>query len=73
MNYQLDLTEFTCPLPLLMAKKALQQLESGATLILLINNISTISDFRLLCEAEGYLLISIEKPTALYTKLTIQK
>ena len=56
MNYQLDLTEFTCPLPLLTAKKVLAQ-----------------SAFRLLCEAEGYLLISIEKPTALYTKLTIQK
>ena len=73
MNYQLDLTQFTCPLPLFTAKKALQKLESGSTLTLIINNSSSLSDFELLCEAEGFSLISIEKPTALLTRLMIRK
>lgn len=72
MNYQLDLTPFTCPLPLLTAKKALEQLEPGATLTLQLNHRSSIADFELLCKEKGYRLISLEKSTAL-CRLVIQK
>ena len=72
MNYQLDLTEFTCPLPLLTAKKVLAQLESGSNLILQLNHNSSPTDFELLCQEEGYRLISLEKEATIW-RLVIQK
>lgn len=72
MQYQLDLTSFTCPLPLLMAKKALEQLEQEATLTLRLNHATSVADFELLCRQKGYRIISLEKSTALY-RLVIRK
>ena len=72
MNYQLDLTEVTCPLPLLTAKKVLAQLESGSNLILQLNHNSSPTDFELLCQEKGYRLISLEQETKIW-RLVIQK
>ena len=72
MNYQLDLTEFTCPLPLLTAKKVLAQLESGSNLILQLNHNSSPTDFELLCQEKVYRLISLEKEATIW-RLVIQK
>lgn len=72
MNYQLDLTEFTCPLPLLTAKKVLAQLESGSNLILQLNHNSSPTDFELLCQEKSYRLISLEKEATIW-RLVIQK
>ncbi|HBO38024.1 MAG TPA: sulfurtransferase TusA family protein [Pasteurellaceae bacterium] len=73
MGYQLDVTQFTCPLPLLMTKKALSKLDKGSILTLVINHNSAINDFKFLCEEEGYQLISVKKLTALSIQLMIQK
>lgn len=50
MDYQLDLREYRCPLPLLMSKKALKSLQQGDFLTIWINQFSSISDFRLLAK-----------------------
>lgn len=48
MEYQLDLTAYRCPLPLLMTQKALKSLPAGATLIVTLPSDSTLNDFFLL-------------------------
>lgn len=52
--YQLDLTEYGCPLPVLMAKKALAQLSQPSTLVIYLNMASSADDFKLLCEQYNY-------------------
>ncbi|EFX91674.1 SirA family protein [Actinobacillus ureae] len=52
--YQLDLTAYSCPLPLLMVKKALAQLPQHATLVIYLNMESSADDFALLREQYGY-------------------
>ncbi|OOR98596.1 preprotein translocase subunit TatB [Haemophilus paracuniculus] len=54
MKYQLDLTAYRCPLPLLMAKKVLATLTAGAAVELVLNQATSLSDFKLLCEQQGY-------------------
>lgn len=54
MLYHMDLTQYRCPLPLLMAKRALKQLEINDELVLQLNSQSAVQDFRLLCEQLGY-------------------
>lgn len=56
MDYQLDLTAYRCPLPLLMTKKALAELAKGDTLTVHLAEGSNLADFRLLCEQKGYVL-----------------
>lgn len=60
MDYQLDLTDYTCPLPLLMTKKAVALLKTGETLQLFLNKQSSINDFIQLADAMG-LSITLEK------------
>lgn len=45
MKYQLNLTTLSCPLPLLSAKKALQNLSKGDELMLLLNRESAVENF----------------------------
>ncbi|WP_423841623.1 sulfurtransferase TusA family protein [Actinobacillus equuli] len=52
--YQLDLTAYSCPMPLLIAKKALASLPVHSTLVICINLASSQDDFKLLCEQYGY-------------------
>ncbi|WP_150539080.1 sulfurtransferase TusA family protein [Actinobacillus vicugnae] len=52
--YQLDLRAYSCPLPLLMTKKALATLPEPARLVIYLNRTSSPDDFELLCEQYGY-------------------
>lgn len=54
MDYQLDLTAYRCPLPLLMTKKALLGLAKGDTLHLSLSDDANIDDICLLCIELGY-------------------
>lgn len=54
MDYQLDLTAYRCPLPLLMTKKALSGLAKGDTLHLSLSDDANVDDIRLLCVELGY-------------------
>ncbi|MDO5053812.1 MAG: sulfurtransferase TusA family protein [Pasteurella oralis] len=73
MDYFLDLTSFTCPLPLLMSQKALKQLNPAETLTLMLNNESTINDIKLLCQQQNYQLLNIEQINRCAYRLTLQK
>ncbi|HGO5856626.1 TPA: sulfurtransferase TusA family protein [Mannheimia haemolytica] len=55
MQYVLDLTGYACPLPLLMAKKAMNDLKKGDSLEILLNQQSSLSDFELLATEQGWL------------------
>lgn len=59
MLYKLDLTTYRCPLPLLMTKKALTQLQQGDELVIELNSLSAVQDFKLLCEQYQYQLQEI--------------
>lgn len=48
MDYQLDLREYRCPLPLLMTKRALAQLEQGDRLYIWVEDLVSVGDFQLL-------------------------
>lgn len=64
MDYQLDLTAYHCPLPLLMAKKAAVLLQCGDRLQLTLNKQSSLSDFQLLaCEMDLTLVSNVEENT----------
>ncbi|STY63982.1 SirA-like protein [Mannheimia haemolytica] len=43
MQYVLDLTGYACPLPLLMAKKAMNDLKKGDSLEILLNQQSSLT------------------------------
>lgn len=67
---QLDLTHYLCPLPLLMAKKALQD-PKIKRLILALNLQTDLTDFALFCEAQN-LKLSKQKSDS-YLKLILEK
>jgi len=71
-TYQLDLRQYRCPLPLLMAKKALNQLASNEQLVLLLDLASSVQDIELLCEELGYELF-IDSQSEQYHSLQIRK
>lgn len=52
--YQLDLTTYNCPLPVLMTKKALEKLPMQSTLVVYLSLLSSSDDFKRLCEHYGY-------------------
>ena len=54
MHYQLDVSRYLCPLPMLMTKKALQQLAIGDQLWLTLGPQTNIREITLLCEQHGY-------------------
>ncbi|MGX2969743.1 sulfurtransferase TusA family protein [Ursidibacter sp. B-7004-1] len=57
MDYQLDLTAYSCPLPLLITKRVIQQLSKGERLLLKVSPYTIFSDFELLCQQQGDLSI----------------
>lgn len=54
----LDATGHRCPLPVLMARKALAGLAAGAVLEVLASDPGAEQDFAVLCETGGHRLIS---------------
>lgn len=55
MQYSLDLTGYTCPLPLFIAKKAMKDLKKGDSLEVVLNQQSSLTDFELLAKEQGWL------------------
>ncbi|WP_044470739.1 sulfurtransferase TusA family protein [Mannheimia massilioguelmaensis] len=72
MQHQLDLTQYICPMPVLLTKQALENLPQGHQLIILVNYTSAAKDFELLCKKYNYQLISVESKQD-YQKLLIKK
>lgn len=65
MTTILDLRHYHCPIPLLIAKQALEKLEKGQHLTILFGGTSAVKDFEILCEELKLHIISQEKLTAL--------
>lgn len=60
MPTTLDLKGLKCPLPVLKARKALGDLESGEALSVLVTDPAAPDDFRAFCEQAGHGLVSID-------------
>ncbi|MGQ0287215.1 sulfurtransferase TusA family protein [Pasteurellaceae bacterium 22721_9_1] len=73
MEYQIDLRQYHCPLPLFMVQKAMEQLESKAILCVILNHTSAVQDFKVLCDRKDYRWISCQKLTALGWQIKLQK
>lgn len=71
-KYELDLTHYRCPLPLLATKKALMTLNPNDELWVCLNRDSAIDDFKLLC-SELNCTPAIEQATRLIQRLKIRK
>lgn len=56
---QLDVTGLKCPLPILKAKKALAQLETGQRLLVLTTDAAAPEDFTAFCRQTGHELQSL--------------
>lgn len=61
MQYSLDLTGYSCPLPLFMAKKAMGDLKNGDSLEILLNKQSSFTDFELLAQENHFQIEIIEQ------------
>ena len=64
INKELDVKGLNCPLPILRAKKALADMESGHVLRVIATDPGSVKDFAAFCKQTGNpLLSSIESPT----------
>lgn len=57
-NKELDVRGLSCPLPILRAKKALTDLESGQVLKIVATDPGSVKDFQAFCKQTGNLLLS---------------
>ena len=64
ISKELDVKGLNCPLPILRAKKALAEMESGHVLKVIATDPGSVKDFAAFCRQTGNpLLSSIETPT----------
>ncbi len=64
INKELDVKGLNCPLPILRAKKALADMESGQVLKVVATDPGSVKDFAAFCKQTGNpLLASEESPT----------
>ena len=59
MDETLDLRGLKCPLPAMLAKKALARLEAGAALIVLADDPLAVVDIPHMCHGEGHTIDSV--------------
>lgn len=63
---EIDVTGLACPLPLLKAKVALRDLQSGEQLKVLVTDAASVRDFAVFAELSGNTLISSTQEGELY-------
>ena len=68
-----DAKGHTCPMPLLMAKRALNQLDSGQLLQVYATDIGSVKDFRVFSEQSGHQLIDSTEEDGVYCYLIEKK
>lgn len=56
-NEELDASGLNCPLPILRAKKTLQQMESGKVLKIVATDPGSVKDFDAFCNQTGHVLV----------------
>jgi tRNA 2-thiouridine synthesizing protein A len=72
MDETLDLRGLKCPLPTMLAKKALARREAGAALIVLADDPLAVVDIPHMCHDEGHAVESVASRDG-YTEFVIQK
>jgi tRNA 2-thiouridine synthesizing protein A len=69
MTTTLDTKGMNCPLPILKAKKAIKELESGNTLQILATDPGSVKDFEAFCRSTGNELVESGEDGGVYTFL----
>ena len=69
INKDLDVKGLNCPLPILRAKKALTDMESGQVLRVVSTDPGSVKDFAAFCKQTGNPLLSSEETAAAFTFL----
>ncbi|WP_373741867.1 sulfurtransferase TusA family protein [Neisseria sp.] len=67
MNQSIDLTGLRCPLPILRAKKALAQLETGDVLTVTATDAGAPDDFAAFCRQTGHELLESSASDGVFT------
>ena len=68
-NKDLDVKGLNCPLPILRAKKALTDMESGQVLRVVATDPGSVKDFVAFCKQTGNPLLSTEETATAFTFL----
>ncbi|MBA6414240.1 sulfurtransferase TusA family protein [Parahaliea sp. F7430] len=66
---EVDATGLQCPMPLLMAKRALNTMHSGERLRVLSTDQGSQRDFRVFAEQSGHILLASDERDGLYIHL----
>jgi tRNA 2-thiouridine synthesizing protein A len=69
INKDLDVKGLNCPLPILRAKKALTDMESGQVLRVVATDPGSVKDFAAFCKQTGNPLLSSEETASAFTFL----
>lgn len=69
INKDLDVKGLNCPLPILRAKKALTDMESGQVLRVVATDPGSVKDFAAFCKQTGNPLLSSEETPSAFTFL----
>ncbi len=69
INKDLDVKGLNCPLPILRAKKALTDMESGQVLRVVSTDPGSVKDFAAFCKQTGNPLLSSEETGSAFTFL----
>jgi len=75
MNFDKDLDArgLNCPLPILRAKKALSEMQSGQVLRILTTDVGSVKDFQAFCKQTGNELLSHSEADREFTFLMKRK
>jgi tRNA 2-thiouridine synthesizing protein A len=66
---EVDATGLACPMPLLLAKRALNAMQVGQRLRVLATDQGSVRDFRVFAEQSGHLLLDSEEVDGVYRYL----
>lgn len=73
MTHTLDVTGLKCPLPILRAKKALAQMETGEVLTVLATDAGAPGDFEAFCRQTGHILLDSTGTDGVFTLVVQHK
>lgn len=67
MDMELDTKGMNCPMPILKAKKAMNQMDAGDTLRILATDPGSVEDFGAFCRTGGHELVKSTETDGVFT------
>lgn len=67
MDMELDTKGMNCPMPILKAKKAMNELNPGGTLKVLATDPGSVEDFSAFCRTGGHQLVETSEDSGVFT------